>query len=104
MATRIDAATDLTVAYAGFGVFGAQTAFQFEQHQSGGLGQGWSYRRQGYLSREAWAFAIALFLTLSGRPGAAAGHLPDHVAGLTKKAEAYLAKHPKLLDPMRAIA
>ena len=94
-------ATDLTVAYCGFGVF-MDTAFEFEQHQSGGQGHGWSSRRPGYLSREAWAFAIALFLTLTDRTGAAAGHLPEHAAAL-KKAEAYLAKRPTLLEPLRSI-
>ncbi len=51
-------ATEFTVAYCGFGVFGANAAFTFEQHQDN-FGQGWSSSRSGYFSERTWAFTIA---------------------------------------------
>jgi hypothetical protein len=88
--------TDLTVAYAGFGVFAANAAFAFQQ--------GWSPQRQGYLSKRTWAFAIALFLTLKDEPGAARKGLKPNIADMSAKAEKYLARRQELLAPLRAIA
>lgn len=54
-------ATDLAVAYLGFGLFGAETAFRFQASN-----EGWAYRSQGYFRQEDWVFALATFLTLRG--------------------------------------
>jgi hypothetical protein len=43
--------TDLLTVFLGFGIFTANAAFRFEQHQDG-RPRGWSARRQGYLSEE----------------------------------------------------
>lgn len=59
--------TDLTAVYLGFGVFLANTAFEFEAHQ-GTFSQGWSSRRSGYLSENTLLLATALFLRTSGHP------------------------------------
>ncbi len=95
-------ATELAAAYAGFGLFRANAAFRFEQHQDT-YGQGWSAGRSGYFSEPTWAFAIALFAALK-EVEIPNGELKDSVAHLTRKAMKYLKRHPDLLDPLRQIA
>lgn len=95
-------ATELTVAYAGFGVFGANRAFTFEQHQDP-FGQGWSTQRSGYFSERTWAFALALFATLRGIE-VPRDQLKGSVADLTRNALSYLKRNDGLLQPLRAIA
>jgi hypothetical protein len=95
--------TELAVAYCGFGVFAANAAFAFEQHQDA-FGQGWSSRRQGYFSERTWAFAIALFLTLKGERPDLEKALKPTIAEMVGKALRYLEKNPGLVEPLRAIA
>jgi hypothetical protein len=95
-------ATELTAAYAGFGLFRANAAFRFEQHQDA-YGQGWSAGRSGYLSEPTWAFAIALFAALK-EIEIPDGELKDSVAGLTRRAIKYLKRNPERLEPLKAIA
>jgi hypothetical protein len=94
--------TELCVAYAGFAVFAANTAFEFEGHHFAG-GHGWSSRRHGYFSERSWAFALAVFLALKGAEPPA-GVLKPSVADLTNKAQRYLSRNPGLLEPLRQIA
>ncbi len=94
--------TELAVAYFGFGVFAANNAFAHSQYTDT-YGQGWMSSVEGYLSERSWCFALAVFLTLSDRQGAASLHLKHGPAAMVKKAEAYLAKRPALLAPLRAI-
>jgi hypothetical protein len=95
-------ATELTVAYAGFGVFGANAAFSFRQHQDP-FGQGWSASRSGYFSERTWAFALALFAALR-EIEIPKGQLKDSVSDLTRGAQRYLKRNEGLLQPLRAIA
>ncbi|MDZ4376389.1 MAG: hypothetical protein U1C74_33815, partial [Phenylobacterium sp.] len=83
-------ATELCVAFTGFGIFSANTAFAFAQHGDG-LSQGWRSQRNGYLSDRAWAFALALFGALKGEP-APEKWLKDGLAPMVRDAERYLAK------------
>ena len=54
-------ATDLAMAFFGFGIFGANTAFSFNQYTDiGGGAQGWSFEKSGYLLPGEWAFALAV--------------------------------------------
>lgn len=94
--------TELTVAYSGFGVFGGNHAFSFEQHQDT-FSQGWSTSRNGYFSERTWAFAIALFAALKGVE-IPIDKLKASVADLAKQASHYLAKNASLLAPLREIA
>ena len=97
-------AVELMTVYFGFGLFGANKAFQVTS------GSGfWSWFRgvnissSGYLSQEQWAFALSVFLTLRGEGGEMArewlgpvlkkmldrgfvqlSHHPDRVARLRK--------------------
>lgn len=52
--------TDLVTVFLGLGVFTANSAFQFKQF-TGVQSQGWSTRRQGYLSEEMFGYALARF-------------------------------------------
>lgn len=59
-------ATDLATVYFGFGVFGANNAFAFQQFSDSATGtQGWSTRRSGYLTEAEWGFALAVYFLLT---------------------------------------
>jgi hypothetical protein len=94
--------TDLTVAFCGFGIFGANHAFSFEQHGDA-FSKGWRSRGSGYLSERTWAFALALFLALKEQEGAADTWIKPSVKALVKDASRYLKRRPELLAPLRAI-
>lgn len=51
--------TDLTTVFFGFGIFNANTAFQFNRSN-----EGWSWSDLGYLKIDEWAYALALFTYL----------------------------------------
>jgi hypothetical protein len=90
-------ATDLLTVYLGFGVFGANSAFNFSQHQDA-VSQGWSYSRLGYLSEREWVFALAVFFTLKRQPAQQVHrYLKSHLITDLGKAMRYLAKKPDLL-------
>lgn len=90
--------TDLAVVYAGFGLFGASTAFRYF---SGG--QSWGYSRSGYLSQSEWTFALAIFFALRDRPvEEARPWLPPHLMNGVRRAAKYLAKHPAKLETLRS--
>lgn len=52
--------TDLVTVFLGFGVFSANSAFYFEQHNHYDS-QGWSTRRLGYLPEEVYGYSLARF-------------------------------------------
>ena len=89
--------TDMTVAYTGCGVFGANAAFSFAQHGDA-FGQGWRSRSSGYLSPRSWAFTLAVFSTLRGDDGGMGAYLKPDIEKMRQKALAYLRKNPALLD------
>jgi len=92
--------TDLTVAYTGMGVFGANAAFSFQQHGDA-FGQGWQTRSSGYLSPRSWAFALAVFGELRGDDGGMGAYLKPEIETLRRQAIKYLRKSPALLAPLR---
>jgi len=53
--------TDLCTVFKGMGIFTANTAFRFDQGQSG-----WEARRQDYLPEEMFGYAMARFAHLRG--------------------------------------
>lgn len=95
--------TDLTTVYAGFGVFGANSAFDFKQHGDA-FGQGWSSSRRGYLSPPSWAFALAVFGELKGDDPSFAPHLKPEMEAQRRRGVAYLRKSPERLAALRAMA
>ena len=91
--TNLEFATDLATVYLGFGLFGATSAFQFEQHGDA-FSQGWRWSRQGYLAEREWLFALAVFFQLRDEPIEAAKPFlkPAQFKDLTRAA-AHLRRH-----------
>jgi len=83
-------ATDLMTVYLGFGLFQANSAFNYGQHQDV-MSQGWQYSRMGYLGERALVFALAVFLELKGQKSDDAGpFLKRHLFSELGKARRYL--------------
>ncbi len=57
--------TDLLTVFLGFGIFSANAVFRYATY-SDGRGQGWSMRRQGYLSEAELAYSLALWTRRRG--------------------------------------
>ncbi len=89
----IEPATDVTAAFLGFGIFGANSAFHFTRTQDFDS-QGWSTAKRGYITEAEWAFSIALFCSLTGKQVEAAKlHLKPHLAKQVSKAFKHIAKN-----------
>ncbi len=91
--------TELTVTYAGFGIFGANSAFEFQQDS-----RGWRASRSGYFSERTWIFALALFVALRGKDEDPTRWLKPEGGKLFRQALRYLERRPELLDGLRAPA
>lgn len=92
---------DLMTVYFGFGLFGANKAFQVD-HGSGWRSwiNGTTYlSSSGYLSQEQWAFALAVFLKLRGEaPDVARDRLGPVLKKMLERALRYLDNNPQLLN------
>lgn len=98
---NVEFATDLATVYLGFGLFGTNTAVQFQQHQDVGS-QGWSLSRQGYLTEAEWCFALAVFLRLRGLGiDDAKPYLKDYLVGQLRQSLSYLDGKPDLIESLR---
>ena len=54
-------ATDLAMVFFGFGIFGGNESFQFNQYSDSSTGpQGWMMNRSGYLLPNEWGFAMSV--------------------------------------------
>jgi len=95
---------DLGAAWLGFGVFLANSAFSYHQHESGAM-VGWGYRRRGALTQLDVTFALAVVATLLDTPdGDVAAHLGTNPRGFFRSAVKHLHRHrPRDLDALRAI-
>jgi hypothetical protein len=86
-------ATDLATVHLGFGLFGAMSAFAFRQHGDA-FSQGWQWRRQGYLDRRSWCYALAMFFALRGESvDAAKPFLAPALFSDLRSAASYLRRH-----------
>jgi hypothetical protein len=93
----VERATDLATVALGFGLFGSNCAFGFERYQ-GPISQGWRSARLGYLEEREWAFALAVFLTLTGRDvGETKRYLKGHLFADLGRAVAVLRARPAAL-------
>jgi hypothetical protein len=88
----------------GFGVFLANTTFQFQQYDSGGL-HGWSWSSRGELGEDALGYALALFVELTASdPKLALAHLAANPKAAFRWARGQLAGARRdTLDHLRAI-
>jgi len=93
--------TDLTAVYLGFGVFVANTVFEFEAI-SDGTRQGWRMGRSGYLPERDVMFATALFIAVKGLdPEPACECLKPHLAKLLRSALRQLAVDQRWVAKIR---
>jgi hypothetical protein len=84
--------TDLMTVYLGFGIFSANSAFNFSQHQDV-MSQGWRYSRLGYLGERGFVFGLAIFLELRKQSSDdVKPFLKPHLFADLTKARRYLTK------------
>jgi hypothetical protein len=95
-------ATDITATFLGFGIFMANSAFNFQQF-SGSDAQGWQYNRSGYLSESEHVFALAIFISVKQIPvKTVLPHLKSNLASLLKRALKHLADSD-LISELKAV-
>lgn len=95
-------ATDIAATFLGFGIFMANSAFNFTQF-SNTDSQGWKSNRRGYLSESEHINALAIFLELKGQPiDTATNHLKPHLRKLLKKANKELIKQG-IIEELKAV-
>lgn len=84
--------TDLVTVFLGLGVFTANTAARFQQHDDGHK-QGWSMQRLGYLPEQVYGYALAKF-AIERRE-----NRPEWIKHLTTNVKTYYKRsHAWLLD------
>jgi hypothetical protein len=94
-------ATDVTTVYLGFGLFGANQAFNFSQFGDS-FSQGWQTSGAGYLRERDWAFALAVFCALRGQDIATLKPwLKPYLFADTQGAARYLAKNLPVLAKLQ---
>lgn len=85
--------TDLTAIYLGYGVFLANTRFEFSQFSNSDT-QGWQAQGAGYLPEADMVFATALFMQIKDIPmEMALPHLKPRLQKMLKKAFRQLGRH-----------
>lgn len=92
-------ATDLAVTFFGFGVFNCNNASTFKAFSDASTGsQGWQFEGGGYLSPAERAFALALFLALTGRRESdVLDYLDSGPSAYFQKAHKYVASNSSLV-------
>lgn len=95
----LELATDLATVHMGFGLFGANAAFNFQQHTDFDR-QGWTSARNGYLSESTWCFASALFAEILGAAIDKAYVKPSVAAQIARNRQ-YLAARPEIVRNLR---
>ncbi|MEM7216099.1 MAG: hypothetical protein AAF423_11200 [Pseudomonadota bacterium] len=94
-------ATDLAVVFHGFGIFGGNGSFKFQQFTNHD-NQGWSFNRNGYLTQNEWGFAIALRALLTNDDlELALKYASDGLASNICKNLKFLTKNIELVDDLR---
>jgi hypothetical protein len=84
--------TDLITVFYGLGIFNANSSFVFEQWTNSQF-QGWRAGAAGYLSEQAFAYALALFAHLRNEPKPAwSKHLSTNVRSHFKSSLRFLSK------------
>ncbi|REL29586.1 hypothetical protein [Thalassotalea euphylliae] len=78
-------ATDIAATFMGFGIFMANSAFNFSQYADADS-QGWKSGRSGYLSENEHIYALAIFLLLKDLSiNEASRYLKPHLGKQLKK-------------------
>ena len=96
-------ATDLAAVFLGFGIFLANSAFNFQQYADV-ESQGWSCQRSGYLTEPELAFALAVFCKLKLiAPSVATSHLKPNLKKLFKNSNKQLESSSNLISEINAV-
>ena len=90
-AADMEPMTDLITVFLGMGIFTANSAIQYRTFTDV-QESGWSISRQGYLSEELWAYALARFTRMQGEPR------PGWIKHLTVNVRAYMKESLRYLD------
>lgn len=95
-------ATDLATVHMGFGLFGANAAFQFKQSTDFDR-HGWSSSRAGYLGENGWCLGYALFAEiLDIDPETYRDYVKSTVAAQIRKNRLYLESRPEIARNCRS--
>lgn len=95
-------ATDITATFLGFGIFQANSVFNFKQYSSAGT-IGWQTTGGGYLSESEHSYSLAIFLQLKGLSADIAyPHCDGNIKALLKKALQEL-EHKPYIDELRKV-
>ena len=93
--------TDLTAIYLGYGVFLANTRFEFSQFTNADT-QGWQAQGAGYLPEADMVFGTALFMKIKELPmELALPHLKPRLQKMLKKAYRQLDRHMDEVTALR---
>ncbi|GGX67016.1 hypothetical protein GCM10011309_15810 [Litorimonas cladophorae] len=93
--------TDLTAIFLGYGVFLANTRFEFSQFTNADT-QGWQAQGAGYLPEADMVFATALFMRIKNMPKeTATPHLKPRLRKMLKKAWRQLDKNMDEVEALR---
>jgi hypothetical protein len=86
--------TDLLTVFLGLGIFTANSAARFQQHDHGGGWHSWSMRRLGYLSQQIYGYAFARFAAERGESDPPwTRHLSTNVRAYFRRSSAWLVKN-----------
>jgi len=95
-------ATDIAGTFLGFGVFLANSVFNFRQYSSGGI-IGWQTTGGGYLSEAEHCYSLGIFLLLKNiGPDSVYPHCDGNIKALLKKAIKELETQP-YVDDLRKV-
>lgn len=95
-------ATDIAATFLGFGVFMANSTFNFSQYSATGY-QGWQTTGGGYLTESEHVYALAIFMLLKNIPvSEALAHLKPNLKKLLNKAIKEISK-TGIIEELRAI-
>jgi hypothetical protein len=93
--------TDLTTVHMGFGLFGANRAFNYSQSTSYDR-QGWNVNYSGYLSEAEWGFSNAILFELLDVPeNDYADYAKPSVFSLIARNRAFLRANRDIVDRLR---
>lgn len=94
-------ATDITATFLGFGVFQANSVFNFHQYNEAGV-QGWKTSGGGYLSEAEHSYALALFIRLKNiSPKIVFPHCDVNIKCYLKKALTELDEKPYIEELLK---
>lgn len=94
-------ATDIAAVFLGFGIFMANSAFNFKQYTDVDS-QGWSASRSGYLSEAEFAFALGIFIKLQEiDPDEVYPYLDLNIKSMVKKSLSELSESQSYVELTR---